>query len=131
MLAGMNELATLNLDRIESVSDILKELKHFKGLTKLSLDISGISDDDSKQLAELHHLTSLSLNSAPIPDTGLKDLATLSSLNRLQLEDTLIVNAGILASLPNLTALSRAPRQSRTPDWSVWENSKPQVACAE
>src|SRR5437588_5391625 len=66
----------------------LKELKHLKQLTTLSLAGAQVTDAGLKELKDLKQLTSLNLGGTQVTDVGLKELADLKQLTYLNLWQT-------------------------------------------
>jgi hypothetical protein len=106
-LAGMKDLATLDLSNTQITDAGLKELAGLPNLTRLSLGSTRITGTGLKDLAALKNLTTLELDNTEIGDEALNALAALPGLRSLSLGETKVTDAGLkaLARLPHLESL--------------------------
>ena len=85
----------------------LQELKVFERVTRVSLDITAITDADVAHLSKLTNLKYLSFSRTAITDTGLAHLSGLAKLEYLSLSESTVTDAGLaqLSGLANLREL--------------------------
>ena len=100
----MRGLTKLYLTGTSITDEGMKNLAGLANLTELALDGTGVSDAGLRHLAGLTKLRSLNLLGSTVTDSGLASLEKLSSLEELTLYRTKVSNAG-LARLAHLTQL--------------------------
>src|SRR5262245_23259080 len=104
---GMRGLTKLYLTGTSITDEGMKNLAGLANLTELALDGTGVSDTGLTYLAGLTQLRSLNLLGSTVTDSGLASLEKLSRLEELTLYRTKVSNAGLarLAHLAQLRAL--------------------------
>ena len=110
-LQGLRHLQVLNLvgkvwDSDCITDETLAQLSQFKGLRKLGLSETGISDAGLKGLKEIKGLLELDLSDTRITPAGLKELKDIRNLRDLNLNHDQVEEAG-LKELKVLKSLRR------------------------
>ena len=89
-------VADLFLNRIDINADPwFVNLKDLKGLVRLHLEKTKITDDGLEQLKGLENLEYLNLYGTAVTDAGLKHLEPLKKLKKLYLWQTQVTDAGV------------------------------------
>ena len=88
--------------------DTLRHASRLKGLERLLLDVTSVTDAGLAQLQGLNTLRVLSLSHTNVTDAGLTHLRNLTNLKQLSLAGTQITDAGLshINALTQLTSLS-------------------------
>lgn len=107
-LAGMNELAVLDLSYASITGVGLSRLNARSTLKRLMLEDTDVENEDLKVVSEFIELEELCLEGLRIDDAGLAWLQGLKKLTRLDLEGTQVVGPGLkyLSDLPSLEQLN-------------------------
>jgi Leucine-rich repeat (LRR) protein len=103
-LAGLSDLAYLDLSHTPTTDAVLAYLTDLPSLWRLSLAGTPITDVGLGHVGKLKGLTSLSINSTKVTDRGLEHLVGLGNLRFLNLMGTSISDDG-LRHLQGLTEL--------------------------
>jgi hypothetical protein len=94
-LAGLTQLARLNLNGSKVTDDGLRHLGHLANLEQLHLSRTGVSDRGLALISHLQRLLWISLRGTRVTDTGLDHLTKLEMLEGLNLHETKVEGHGL------------------------------------
>jgi internalin A len=118
-LASSPRLRSLELSGCRVVThNGVTELSRLKGLQRLGLNHTGVTDTTLAELASWPTLRSLSLSGTAITDTGLRSLARSKILTNLDLSGTKVTDDGLraVAKLTTLRSVGLTNCEALTPD---------------
>ncbi|MBI3822955.1 MAG: hypothetical protein HY289_09805 [Planctomycetes bacterium] len=102
-----NEVIELRIRETKLTDVGMKELAHFKNLSKLDISFTAVSNAGIKELQNFKTLTELDLSFTKITNDGMKDLAALEGISILHLGGTDVRAKGLkeLAGMKSLSLL--------------------------
>jgi hypothetical protein len=111
----------------------LREIQGLKGLTRLGLWGTGVTDAGLKDIKGLSNLIELDLAETAVSDAGLKELEGLKGLTRLDLGNTDVTDAGVKElrkALPDCRIVRQPPSRARPAPMPVGSRHGPGRAMA-
>jgi hypothetical protein len=130
-LAGLPQVAQLNLRGREITNAGLAYLKNLKGLIRLHLEKTKVTDDGLQELKGLENLEYLNLYGTEVTDAGLKHLEGLKKLRKLYLWQTKVTDAGVAGlkvAIPELQIIRGVelakPAEEKKPEEAKPEEKK-------